>query len=431
MPIRPCHPCKGFWLLLLSCLSLQAAAQLNSNVPQHLTLQQADSLFLVHNYQLLAERYNLSGAEAQIIQAKLWDNPNLSLAQGAYYPEDHTYFNLSGPRSENAVAIQQLFRIAGKRGWQIRMARTNYQWSRSNFYDLIRTLDYSLHSMFFDLYFQHKNENIYRQEIKSLQETVHSFSSGLSKGYISQKEFVRMEALLLSLQSEYSSLQNEILQTESDLSTLLGDSAGNFLPVVQLSFISHLHPGQYSLGALIDSAFRHRPDLEMAQQSILLSHENLSYQKSLAVPDLTLGASYDKRGSYIPNYNAITLSFDLPIFNRNQGNIKAAKARLEYEQEGLRGKVLEIENRISTAYMQALNSDTLTENVPSGLQTDFRNLAGTMLASYKDRTINLLEFIDFFDAYKETSVQINTLMDNKVQALVKLNYECGISLYTF
>ncbi|HEV3412296.1 MAG TPA: hypothetical protein VG101_07450, partial [Puia sp.] len=51
-----------------------------------LTLQQAEKIFLDSNFQLLAQRYNIDVQRALILQAKLWPNPNLSIAQGPIIP---------------------------------------------------------------------------------------------------------------------------------------------------------------------------------------------------------------------------------------------------------------------------------------------------------------------------------------------------------
>ena len=48
-------------------------------------------------------------------------------------------------------------------------------------------------------------------------------------------------------------------------------------------------------------------------------------QRSLAFPEVSVKGTYDKAGNFINDYWAIGLSVSLPIFNRNQGNIRAAK----------------------------------------------------------------------------------------------------------
>ena len=54
------------------------AAQQPSALPDHVTIEQAVHEAVEHNLNLLAERYNISVADARIITARLRPNPVLS-----------------------------------------------------------------------------------------------------------------------------------------------------------------------------------------------------------------------------------------------------------------------------------------------------------------------------------------------------------------
>ena len=79
---------------------------------------------------------------------------------------------------------------------------------------------------------------------------------------------------------------------------------------------------------MIDSALQNRYDLKAANAEVQFSEANLALQKAMRVPDLMVGGYYDKAGNYVPHYNALTLAIDLPFWNRNQGNIKAAEFQI-------------------------------------------------------------------------------------------------------
>ena len=83
------------------------------------------------------------------------------------------------------------------------------------------------------------------------------------------------------------------------------------------------------LAALLDTARNNRPDVQLAQTNILSQQHNLSYQKALVVPDVTIGAEYDQRSSYVNNFWGLGISLPLPILNRNKGNIKAAQVGIQ------------------------------------------------------------------------------------------------------
>ena len=67
-------------IFLLCILSFQTFSQDTLKI----TLPEAEHLFLQNNASLLAQKYNIEAAKAQIIQAKLWDNPTFSGEQQLY-----------------------------------------------------------------------------------------------------------------------------------------------------------------------------------------------------------------------------------------------------------------------------------------------------------------------------------------------------------
>src|SRR5262249_180070 len=83
-----------------------------------LSLPDAENLFLQKNFSLLASKYEISAADAAIVQAKLYPNPNFYIEQGAYNPETKKTFEL-GSKGETSLSLQQVVLLAGKRSRQI------------------------------------------------------------------------------------------------------------------------------------------------------------------------------------------------------------------------------------------------------------------------------------------------------------------------
>lgn len=62
--------------------------------PLRLSLQDATARFTNHNLELIAERYNIDMAEAEVIQARLFENPVISLEQNVYNRLNGKYFDM-------------------------------------------------------------------------------------------------------------------------------------------------------------------------------------------------------------------------------------------------------------------------------------------------------------------------------------------------
>ena len=147
----------------LSCLLVVVIGFMYPNVDAQLVaptqqdtlrvgLQVVENQFLQKNFLLLASKYQVSVADAAIIQAKLYPNPNFSIEQGVYNQDTKKWFDLSST-GETALALQQIIILAGKRNRQIDIAKINSQISLYQFYDLVRALRYELRSSFYGIYF--------------------------------------------------------------------------------------------------------------------------------------------------------------------------------------------------------------------------------------------------------------------------------------
>lgn len=54
-----------------------------------------------------------------------------------------------------------------------------------------------------------------------------------------------------------------------------------------------------------------------------------------------------------------------------------------------------------------------------------------MLDNYKLRLVRLLDFLTFYDSYKQNVVQLNTILFNKVNALENINFLTGADFFNY
>ena len=174
--------------------------QSNISDTLRIKLNNAESIFLNNNYQLLAQKYNIESQKALIIQAKLLPNPNFSYGRGPVFPLNDPNSNYPKSsffsNSESSASISQLITTAGKRNKQIKIAEKTASLSEFQFYDLVRTLKFTLRSDFFNLFYLQQSASVYDKEIANLEVIVNAFNEQEGKGYISQKEVVRIKAQL-------------------------------------------------------------------------------------------------------------------------------------------------------------------------------------------------------------------------------------------
>jgi outer membrane protein, heavy metal efflux system len=400
----------------------------------HLELHQAEKMFLDSNLQLLAQKYNIDAQRALILQARLWPNPNLSVDQGpiipiydpsSQYPHSNFFYH-----SELSAGISQLILLAGKRNKNIRLAQANTTLAEYQFFDLLRTLKYTLRTDFFNIYYLQASARVYNAEIKALQRVVNAYAQQQGKGYIAEKDVVRIRAQLYSFQSEYLTLLTQIRGIESELRLVLQVKATVYIdPLADSAALSKLDPSKYPLNTLLDSAYHNRTDLQIAKTNTDINRLNLDLQKALAVPDLTVGVSYDKQGSYANNFTALGVSFDLPFLNRNQGNIKSARSMIDNTVALQRSTEATVAENIGNSLEIAFSQNNFYQTLDQKFSSDFERLANAELENYQKRNVGLLEFLDFYDAYKQNVLQVNTILYNRVQAFEDLNFYTATNFF--
>ncbi|TWW00366.1 TolC family protein [Chitinophaga pinensis] len=420
-----------FCRMLLCCaLLLTAKLSVQAQDTLHITLQDAEKQFLEKNLQLLAEKYNVSIAQAEIIQAKLYNNPNLTLSGNLYNPDRKKFFDVSNQYGQYEVGIQQLISLAGKRNKQVQLARTNASMAENAFFDLLRTLRFTLRSNFYQAYYLQNSMKAYEEQISSLAKMDATYKDLQQKGLVTLKDAVRLRSLLYSLRADRTNMQNQLNDLQSEIQLLLQNNHAWFvldMPDDAIAGIPEIR--QTSLQSLVDSAYANRQDLQLAQNNLRYNQQNYNLQKAMAVPDLTLGANFDKRGSFVDNATFLNVGIDLPFFNRNQGNIKAARYSMDQTKLLVQQQTQAVENEVQTAYAKAINTDKMLETVDPAFRSQFEQLLQAITDNFLKKNISLLELTDFYDSYKENMLQLNQLQNARMQAIETLNFAVGKTMF--
>ena len=432
---------RNYLLLVLALAATSARAQITPAAPGpasiatklatptdtvRLSLPEAELRFTQNNLVLLAQQYNVTVAQAQAVQARLLDNPSI------YVEQDFLRRKLSRPDvpdgtvgNEAIVTVQQLFSLAGRRKAAGQVAQQNALVEQYNLQDLLRNLRYQLRTTFYDLYFKQLTLRTYATEIASLTRTVALYQTQFEKGNIALKEVIRLRAFLFTLQTERQNLLNDVASDQTDLHVLLRDATGaQYVPVASLARTRELSLKDHPEQQLIDTALVRRTDLNARRATLEQQSLNLKLQQKLATPDLAVGYTYDRAGSYINNYSALTLGMNLPVFNRNQGNIQAARAQIAGSKILVDQQQLVVQSEVHQAYQLAARNDELFQNTDRDTAPFARLMVG-IEQSYAKRVLSVVEYLDFFESYKNNLVQLNTLRANRVRAFEQLNFAVG------
>ena len=430
-------PTRRYWavviVLVCACLvTSDSFAQIPAADTIRLTLPAAEKIFIDSNLQLLAAHYHVDAQKALIEQAKRWDNPVLNTdqvvaANGKFFPYGK---NPDGSYSgQYYIQVQQLITTAGKRSKLVNMATTNAKLSELELQEVLRNLRYQLHIDFFTISQQLDNLSIYQEQQEQLELLLNGMRAQMQAGNLAQKEYLRMQALQYALQQDKTELERSIADNEADLKTLLQIKGNSFIKPVDIPTATMAADGNLvNMDLLVETAKKNNPSYLLEETNTVFQQQNLLYQKSLKVPDITIGPNFDRNSSFAPNYVGLGISLPLPFLNTNKGNIRSAEFSVKEQRTITLGAETELRNHLNTAYQKLLLLLQQNSSAQQSFYQQYQLMYNNILQSYRQKQIGLLEFLDFFTDYttgkqKRLQQQLNLQL-----AKEELNYHAGTDI---
>lgn len=396
------HPTWSHFALLLIIVITPGRTLAQGSDTISLSFNQVEDLFLRQNYRLLAQRFNITAAEGAIRQSKLWNNPLFFVESNLYNPLNQKYFHYGATDfkwydgkpvdGQFMVQLNQLLLMGGKRSKMVHLAETNRDIQAAVFDDLMRALHFNLFESYVMLYYDLQVIRLLHEEEQQLSRLISIEEVALEKGAVSRYEVMRLQFELQEIRRLIKEQRDEQADDENNLRTLLSSEPSAFYKPSVLEGPRNLPASE--VNSLIDSALTNRPEMRIVQYNLEYNRSNISLQKAYSIPDLNLGATYDKSGNAYYNYTGLNLAFNLPLFNRNQGNIKIAEQQLQQSQIQLKMTTFGIKEDVLNAYQKWQNSLSQFQQIQPDYVKNLEELSITATENYNRRTISLLDYLD-------------------------------------
>jgi len=400
-----------------------------------LNYPEAEAVFLQRNLRLLAGELEIDEAKATVLQAKLWPNPTLSIGEVNPWSNrgaeqlGHLLGNW-GNHFQLAVEIEQLIQTAAKRRKLIAVEQTGVLIAEEQFAELLRSLKVEFRTRLAELDHTQQRAAIYQQARSQLQQLMQGYQRQVQQGHVSQSEYLRLRALEADLAKNIADIAKENQAAQQAVKVLMGVAPQYELVIshdssrdVPLAALKTLHAA-----TILEWAQTNSTELRTAQLEKVQAAHRLSYEKAQRVPDLAVHINYDRGGNIMRDFVGVGLSMDIPFFQRNQGNIRAAQATVDRSRLLAEHK----ENEISGAAIQAWKALQLSIDQQEQLGDDLGPELDTLQHAYHHnfaaRHISLLEYLDFLDAYLAAKDHILENQMDIYTHLETLRYHVGDQL---
>ncbi len=258
---------KILLVLISSVLLLNQSVCAQKEDTLKLSLPDAEQQFSQNNFLLLAQKYGIEASKAAIIQAGLLPNPTVNLEQTVISRATIANDVPIGAYGQRGIQIQ-LIQVTGKRNKQIALAKAGVEISQYQFSEIIRELIFQLRSSFYQIHYLEKTLMMYNQEIQKITGLVRAYQEQVQKGNVPQKELIRLQSFLITLEGEACDIVNQITDNQTTIKVLLADRTNTILePLVDDIQIDNLNTIGLNLADLIGNATQNRPDLKVQEAS--------------------------------------------------------------------------------------------------------------------------------------------------------------------
>lgn len=395
---------------------------------QQYSLQDLENSFFENNVQLLAQKLNIQKAHALAVYQKVWQNPNFSISEvnlwKTYNIEKQAHlFGNYGEAQQIALELEQLIETAGKRKKRVAVKNQELQGATLQYEELLRELKKELRIAYFSLNSIIQQENSLKQVVQLFEELSAQYKKQNESQNVSQADYLRVEAELIALQKD---LVNLNINRQEQLRILQVLTHNTDLKAEQILFSNKPIGSLTKIPLDIKQiALKQNIQLQLLQNEVQIASAQLKVERANSKPDLTLKLNYDRGGSIMSDFIGFGVGMDIPIFNKNKGQIKAAEYTLQQQSLQVKDNELKLCSYIGSLQKQLVYLDQTLKRWP----LKQLNTQSQVLESYKknlqSKQISLIEFIDFNSSYLESFQAYTELLESYNSVYEELQYITG------
>lgn len=415
-------------VFFLSILGLSAQEQQKVQ----LSPGQIETLFLRENLQVIAESMNIDMADAEIAQAKLWDNPELSISSvnlwSSKKQREEVEMNRFPKNTQFSLELSQLIQTANKRGKQVRKEKISKEITTQDFQELLKSLKLELRQSICEMYYLQSYLNVLTIQDEALEKLIATYKKQVNQGNIAKVELLRLQSSQLDLESEINEVKVELNSQQKNIKVLINASADIQIEITSTDN-NNPSPNDMSLSRLLEAAYEVRPNIKRQQLQSQYHKVSISYEKAVRMPNIVFSANYDRYGGVWKDFIGFGVSFDLPFLNRNQGNLKLAQINYtqslhleQWEQKLTQHEISEALLNYTEAYSFYKK---LSENE---LLLELDDMLGIYTKNLLNKNISMLEYIDFMDAYRSNKQAILTAYKKLNTSFEELQFVTGTDI---
>lgn len=354
-----------------------------SKTGAELSLEQAVELALGRHPDLAMARHEVEAAMGATEQAGVLPNPSLSVSVEDTRKATRT----------TAYQLNQLIELGGKRSSRVQASQLLEELNRAQLQGRVLQIRSRVRSAFWDMLAAQSRLGLARQSNELAQAVLDAASKRVAAGKVSPVEETRARVALSGVVMETAQAQQDLVAAKSRLGALIGLPAEQLPELVGAILVPAQAPAPADLARLIESA----PDTVQAAIEVKRRNALVDVERSKAVPDVTIGVGRQRNNEMGRDQTLLSVAVPLPLFDRNQGNLREAIARSDQARDDARGRKLILTTDVQIA---ASRLDNARQQALLAQERLLPDATRTYEATTQGFTLGKFGFLDVLDAQR-------------------------------
>lgn len=308
-----------------------------------ITMLDAFAATLLNHPKLAGYGWEVRAREAQALQANLLPNPEIEFeveefgGTGSYSGFDS---------AETTLFFSQLVELGQKRSKRTQVARLEQELAGWDYEAARIEVLAEVSRAFIRLLAYQQRHEMVQQNLDLAQRSFDAIEKSVEAGAVSPLDLTKARVVVVQEKLELHRNQRELDVVRNDLAAAWGSKYPRFDHAKgNLSLMANL-PSVENLSSRIAQ----NPDIARWAVEISKRQAQIKYEQSQSIPDVNVGLGVKYYNESDDTAAVFGLSIPLAIFDRNQGNVRAAQYEFERAQQQKREVELHINSSLTSSY---------------------------------------------------------------------------------
>jgi outer membrane protein, heavy metal efflux system len=390
-----------------------------AQAPAAISMDDAIRIALAYNQNLRAQRTTIDQSKAGEITAALKPNPVFSTLVDTI-----PLFSPQKIRVSTQIYSESLsytLERGGKREQRVEVAKDNTDVSVKTVADNERQLRFQVAQAFINVLLAKSVLLFAKDDLANFSQAVDLNHSRLVAGDLAEGDYLKISLQKLQFEQDVSAGELGLAQARAALRQLLGyqSVADNFDVTGALAHVKTA----VQLDDLEKQAVANRPDLQAAHTGVKLATDTVSLAFGNRARDWTWSSDYTNQGSI--NGVGGALSFEIPIHDRNQGEIARSQMAVRQAVEAEDSTRVGVLTDVVNAYYGLKSDDEIVALYEKGYLEQATSSRDISNYAFSRGATSILDLLDAERSYRATQLAYRQALATHMIAIQQVNLVVG------